>query len=442
VGTLLFNGNPLLRYDGYYILSDLVEVPNLAQQSRDLADRLLSRFFLGPGPAGDRALPRRRRGLLLFYGLASMAYRAALVAAILWFCHKALAAYRLETVAALLVAVVVTGMLLSPAVRVWRAASAAARRDGFRWRRPLLRFLAALLVVVGLGLVPLPYSVRAPLSLELEDGRPVYVAVGGRLVECRRAGQTIHKGDVVARLENAALRREIAQLQSTRDRLVRELSGLVGRRNEDPAAAAQIPAAGEALADVEGRLRQRLGDENDLVLRTPVDGRVVPPAEKPRLPYGAAGIASWSGSPLSPRNAGCYLPTGELVCYVGPADRFEAVLAIDQSSLPLVRPGDAARIRLDCVGGEVFEGVVREIGKQQMRLAPREIATGGRLAVKPTASGGLAPTETSYYARVTVASRDPRLLVGARGQAKIRVGPQSLLGRLGRYLARTLRIEL
>ena len=48
VSTLLFNGNPLMRYDGYYVLADLLEVPNLAEQSRAVVARFaaldLSRY--------------------------------------------------------------------------------------------------------------------------------------------------------------------------------------------------------------------------------------------------------------------------------------------------------------------------------------------------------------------------------------------------------------
>ena len=45
LSTLLFNGNPLLRYDGYYVLADLLEVPNLGQQSRWLLGRMSGRFL-------------------------------------------------------------------------------------------------------------------------------------------------------------------------------------------------------------------------------------------------------------------------------------------------------------------------------------------------------------------------------------------------------------
>src|SRR6185369_4230224 len=53
-GTLLFNGNPLLRYDGYYILADLLEVPNLQQQSDALVRRAAARLILGIDLVNER----------------------------------------------------------------------------------------------------------------------------------------------------------------------------------------------------------------------------------------------------------------------------------------------------------------------------------------------------------------------------------------------------
>ena len=47
VSTLIFNGNPLLRYDAYYILADLIEIPNLGARSLRYWSYLLERYLLG-----------------------------------------------------------------------------------------------------------------------------------------------------------------------------------------------------------------------------------------------------------------------------------------------------------------------------------------------------------------------------------------------------------
>ena len=63
VSTLLVNGNPLLRYDGYYILSDLVETPNLWQRSREVLRRFASEWLLGEPAADDPLVPARTSGM-------------------------------------------------------------------------------------------------------------------------------------------------------------------------------------------------------------------------------------------------------------------------------------------------------------------------------------------------------------------------------------------
>src|SRR4029079_12370866 len=74
VGTLLVNGNPLLRYDGYYILSDVVETPNLWQRSRDVLRKFAARWVLGEASDDDPLVPARHRTWLASYAVASKVY--------------------------------------------------------------------------------------------------------------------------------------------------------------------------------------------------------------------------------------------------------------------------------------------------------------------------------------------------------------------------------
>ncbi len=157
VGTLLFNGNPLLRYDGYFILSDLVEVPNLAAQSTAAARRLLGHWCLGWQPAADgEPVPARRQELLALYAVASTAYRWLVVVVVLWGLNEIARHYRVA-VLVIPVAVVTVASMLWPVVAgavLW------ARDPGRRRRIALARAgLTGVLLVVGIVAVvavPLP----------------------------------------------------------------------------------------------------------------------------------------------------------------------------------------------------------------------------------------------------------------------------------------------
>src|SRR5262245_65713526 len=65
VSTVMFNANPLLRYDGYYILSDYLEIPNLRQKAGAVLQRTAGWWCLGLEPFSDRYLPPRNRGWFL-----------------------------------------------------------------------------------------------------------------------------------------------------------------------------------------------------------------------------------------------------------------------------------------------------------------------------------------------------------------------------------------
>jgi putative peptide zinc metalloprotease protein len=85
VTTLLFNGNPLLRYDGYYMLSDLLEIPNLAQRSKDYVYYLVKKYVWGVKNPRNPAHTVGEKAWFIFYGVASTIYRTIVVVAILFF---------------------------------------------------------------------------------------------------------------------------------------------------------------------------------------------------------------------------------------------------------------------------------------------------------------------------------------------------------------------
>lgn len=84
ISTVLFNGNPLLRYDGYYILSDLIEIPNLAQRSNRYLGYLARRYLLGMERAESPVTASGEKGWFLVYGPISFCYRVLVMAGLIW----------------------------------------------------------------------------------------------------------------------------------------------------------------------------------------------------------------------------------------------------------------------------------------------------------------------------------------------------------------------
>lgn len=75
VSTLLFNGNPLLKFDGYFVFSDLIEIPNLAQRSKDYYIYLCKRYLLGLMNTPNPVVSKGERSWFIIYGAASYCYR-------------------------------------------------------------------------------------------------------------------------------------------------------------------------------------------------------------------------------------------------------------------------------------------------------------------------------------------------------------------------------
>lgn len=442
VNTLVFNGNPLLRYDGYYVLADLLEVPNLSQQSRALVNRWLARLALGLDLPPDRSLPRRRRWLVALYGVASSVYRWLVVIAILWFCYRLLKPHGLEPVAQVLALLVIAGMAATPV----RSLVMFLRHPGTRRRvdrgRAWASLVAAAALVAGAMVVPLPFRVSAPAVIQPAGACHVYVVVPGTLQRAARPGDIVEKGRELGRLVNLDMRAEIAELTGQRNQQRLELEHLRLRLNDDPAIAGEIPPAEEALADIESRLRQRQIDQQRLVLRAPAAGTVLPPPQQPAPSYAPGALRAWQGSPLDERNAGSWLETGTLFCLVGDPTRREAFLVIDQSDVTFVRRGQRVRLQLDQTPGAVLEGTIAEVAQTEVKVAPRELAGQSDLLVRRDAQGVARPVETSYQARVVLDHHDHRLLVGTRGRAKVLVEPLTLGQRAWRFVQRLFRFRL
>lgn len=104
VSTLLFNGNPLLRYDGYYILADLLEIPNLRNRSTQYLLYLCERYLFGSKDALRQRATVSERIWFVSFGILSFVYRTFVVVAILMFVAQKL--FHVGTVLAIAAAAV------------------------------------------------------------------------------------------------------------------------------------------------------------------------------------------------------------------------------------------------------------------------------------------------------------------------------------------------
>ena len=427
VSVVAFNLNPLLRLDGYYMLSDWLGIPNLRQKADRLFSLFLSRTALGLSIPEDPLLPQSRRWLFVGYAAASALFRVQLVLVISLVLYKALQPYGLQSVGLLLGFVaVVSGMGrgVRSAVRIWREHRHRSRRS---WRP---RITAGLLAAgaVAVVVVPFPTIVTAPLIVEPVDAQEVYVTTPGRLTAVRvRPGQRVKQGDALVELANPNLMDSFRVLQTSYEvqRVAVTVHQAIGDAAQENVAAKTRDALYEEVKDRHDRLER-------LTLSAPCDGVVIspPPSQKDRA-RSADRSTALAGTPLDLSNAGAFLPVGTHVATVAPGGSFQAVLLVDQFSRADLAPGRKVRIKLEHAPDVVIHGVI------EMQSMPSEqlvLPTDVFSSEKRAASRHLGLSKAPSLSQVTVRLDDLEtpVVAGLRGEARAVVFHSSLAAWLWR----------
>jgi putative peptide zinc metalloprotease protein len=446
VATLLFNGNPLLRYDGYFILSDLVRITNLGEQADAALRRRLGRYFFGPTPADEEARSiSRGRPWLPWYAAASLAYRLFITIGVLWLVRALLAPQGLTFLADLLAVVVLATTFGVPAVRGVRHVRERARNEQLDGRRFGFRAGACLLAGAAILFWPWDYRVAAPAIVRWDGATPILVATPGRLVDAVAEGTPVREKQPIATLKNPAIEREVVRLRGELREQEQVVKGLELRRSGDPTAGKELPTAQEALRAIARRVEVAEAEAERLVIKAPVDGIVLPvPAAqraplRPGIDAPAEAVPEPFDSPLDPRRRDRFLESGTPLCMVGDPSRVELVLVVDEREIEFVREQDAVRLQFDATGTTILEGVVIEKADRTLAEAPQELLVAGRLASQVDASGRRRSSTTGFQVRVRLAPGSPRLPLDAIGQAKIITKPQSLAERGQRWMSSTFR---
>jgi putative peptide zinc metalloprotease protein len=441
IGTLLFNGNPLLKYDGYYILSDLVRMPNLWQQSRSSFYRHLREMLLDRVDSVDDEYPERQR-FLATYAIASIVYRFILTCAILLFLYRLLHPGGFDLVLLIVAASIAVQMAfawVAPLTRWWQDPTYARRI-----RKVPLAILcsAAAAAMAALVCLPLPCGVTAPAVLQPSRAQRVYVTTPGVLVEAASASEQVVAGQVLALLVNADLRNERLRVEGDLSRMHTRVKTLGARQGDESGAAAQLLVAEEILADLSAQARLRAEEERSLTLLSPADGIVIPPPAVPPAAGQERQLPMWTGTPLERENRGCFLDRGTLFCLVGEVAGCDAIMYVDENDLPYLRVGQRARVWLKHAIAEVITGRIVAIAEINAEATPTELALQQDVAVRSDNSGAQTPIRTTYRVRLALDASGPPRLIGARGEAQILVAPQTLAQRIVRWVRRTLTIDL
>lgn len=439
VSTLLLNGNPLLRYDGYYILLDLLEVPNLRQRAQSIVSNRLHHWFFGHKADVLLKEPKRLRRFLFFYGIASVVYRWFIVFVILMVCYYVLEPYGLEVIAQILGAFILMGMLIVPLKSGISEIQSYSKAGQIRWRRFCIRSLFTLSLLGCLLLIPLPHRISAPALIELKNAKHVYVVTPGFLKSAATPQTVLQQGSLIAELQNDEIELETLKLSGQINEQLIRITTLEKRQLDDPEAARELPTAKEQLADLKDQLQQRHTDLQRLRLTAPVSGTLIPAAQKKNF-VDEESFSNWSGSPLDQENRDCFLERGTLLCTLGDPDQLQARLIIDQEAIEYIETGQPVRILIDEYPGKLLKGTIQEIAEIDIDELHPNLVHREEVITEADTKGKHQLSNTSYLALVTLAPSSERPLIHSVGQAKIAVSSESLGQKAYRQLRKTIRL--
>ena len=174
VSTLLFNLNPLIRFDGYYILSDLLEMPNLAARSLQEVRYAWERWICRAHRPTTVAHSVRERGWLIAYGIGSAIYRVVLSVTIVLYIGD-----RFFELGLLLALLFLLSTTILPVIKFIRYLATSPSLSRCRPRAWACGMGLVAAIVGFLGLFPMPERFRAPGVVEAERFAGVYAAADG-----------------------------------------------------------------------------------------------------------------------------------------------------------------------------------------------------------------------------------------------------------------------
>ncbi len=189
VSTLMFNANPLMRYDGYYILSDLTEIPNLRQKASTILHRKAGKWCLGLKEPDDPFLPERHQAFFALYSVASAIYMWLVTFSILYFLYKVLEPYRLQIIGQILAGFSLVSLVGMPLYKLGRFFYLPGRIDQVKKPRLFATLGVLAVVVAAIVFIPLPYRIVTPMEVRAQSRHCVCVRDRTRRRGVRQAGR-------------------------------------------------------------------------------------------------------------------------------------------------------------------------------------------------------------------------------------------------------------
>jgi putative peptide zinc metalloprotease protein len=430
VSTVVFNANPLMRFDGYYILADWLEIPNL----RDRANRFLNNLFLskclGVETPPEPYMATSRKVLFVVYAVGSWVYRWVVTFGIIWFLSGFLDP-KLKVLSRGLAVLSLASMFIWPVFRIVRNIRQRGRLPDMKKNRVYITLGVLAAVVLGFVFLPLPISrVREAglVALDPADATPVAATEVGVLTRVTvEEGQSVARGQPLAEFrsrkyeeEMDRLEAELASAVARASRLSAEASaasGLARTHLDAQASAAQIQV--DDLTRKQERMREQNATSSHVV--APRDGFAMSVPRPTDL-----------GKTYNPSD-----PAGRTVLTVGHPEKLVVKVPVSSLTYRLLQedlPADgelAAEVYAAGRTDRAYKGRVRKLPPVTVQEGQRNGGPqipvqltqrgGGPLAVTQSGENGqeVTPVAPTYLVEVELLDPDASIRPGTLVQVKV-----------------------
>jgi len=431
VMTIFFNANPLMRFDGYYALSDIVEIPNLKQRGdQALITRVAGVFTGGVGVKRDQLVDSFKVPVLI-YAVASYLWTFGVTFRMLSAIGNMLQPYGLDRIFQTASGITLITGIIAPPIMVGYHIRNLLRLNrevpGF-FKTVFTRLLIAAILLVLVLCIPVPVTVRSSCFIDGSNMIRVTSTASGYLREILvRDGEHVTEGAPLAQLENPEIKAQLTDLQLHLREVRAQVDACILKQAD-----AQIPSLRADEAQVEIALKQALLDEDGLSITAPVSGTVILSRDFEKV-------------------TGTLLHRGELFCEILPAGPMQAVAAVDEADAGLVKAGQHVRFCLESLGESTFTGTVADVSQQLLSELPHQSlsqSAGGTVPSVMTASKDspttphAMPSAPIYRVRVSIDNSTGLLKVGMSGLDRIDCGRMPLGHSLWNQLSSLIRNDL
>lgn len=267
VGSLLVNLNPLMRFDGYYVLSDYVGIENLHAIAIDYARHSIRKTCLGLNDETPHDFDNRRAFLLTMFGYTLLIYRLFLFLGISILVYMVFMK-PLGLIAMMLELIWFIGLPIIKELKIWWE-----RRGEYMKHTRVYGFMTLIVLFISIFFIPTSYNATFPAVMHAHDYQAVYAPAPSEIINIHVVdGQTVNKGEPLIKLSSQPLRAEIARtkaklenLQSLKRREQTDTELFRGRRGSIDD---ELKAAQQAYDNA-------LDKQNNLTIRAKLNGDII-----------------------------------------------------------------------------------------------------------------------------------------------------------------------